>query len=199
MKFKHSLDKLTRNKNKMTTHRIDTSHVTKFDGSYFNIWKHRLTLIFKAEKLWSIVSGDQHLPVAPTAAEVAAGTPALPAIGVGSISMWEDQDALALTIINNCLENSIVSHVQSSKTANQAWTILINIFESQDIVTRMHMKDKLLNLKMKENSSVVKHIHNFKAHLEQLLATGSTLEDSEAVIILMRSLPQDYQSFIRSL
>ena len=183
----------------MTTHRIDTSHVTKFDGSYFNIWKHRLTLIFKAEKLWSIVSGDQHLPVAPTAAEVAAGTPALPAIGVGSISMWEDQDALALTIINNCLENSIVSHVQSSKTANQAWTILINIFESQDIVTRMHMKDKLLNLKMKENSSVVKHIHNFKAHLEQLLATGSTLEDSEAVIILMRSLPQDYQSFIRSL
>jgi len=97
------------------------------------------------------------------------------------------QDALTLTIINNCLENSIVSHIQSSKTANQAWTTLINIFESQDIVTRMHMKDKLLNLKMKENSSAVKHIHNFKAHLEQLLTTGSTLEDSEAVIILMRT------------
>jgi hypothetical protein len=28
----------------MTT-KIDTSHVSKFNGSYFNIWKHRLMLI----------------------------------------------------------------------------------------------------------------------------------------------------------
>ena len=26
---------------------IDINHTFKFDGSYFNIWKHRLTLIFQ--------------------------------------------------------------------------------------------------------------------------------------------------------
>ncbi len=36
---------------------IDNNHIFKFDGSYFNIWKHRL--IFKIEKLWSIVNGTK--------------------------------------------------------------------------------------------------------------------------------------------
>lgn len=157
----------------MTTHKIDISHVTKFDGSYYNIWKHRLTLIFKAEKLWPIVSGSEPLPAAPSAAEVAAGTPALPTTGVGSISAWEDKDALSLTIINNCLENNIVSHIQSCKTAHLAWQELERLFESQDAVTKMYLKDRLYTLKMRDNDSVTKHIHTFRAHLEQLLAAGS--------------------------
>jgi len=63
----------------------------------------------------------------------------------------------------------------------------------------MHLKDKLLNLKMRENTSVVKHIYNFRTHLEQLLVALSKIPDDEAVIILMRSLPQNYQFFICSL
>ena len=137
--------------------------------------------------------------MAPTARELAAGTLVLPLTGAGSISLWKDQDALSLTIVNNCLENSIVSHIQSCKTSHLAWSKLINIFESQDIVTKMHLKEKLLNLKMKENTSVVKHIHNFRAHLEQLQAVRSPIAGDEAIIMLMRSLPQNYQSFIRSL
>ena len=183
----------------MTTHKVDISHIPKFNGSYFNIWKHRLTLSFKAEKLWPIVNGTQRLPVAPTAAEVAAGANALPLTGAGSINLWEEQDALALTIINNCLENSVVSHIQSCTTSHLAWSRLISIFESQDVVTKMHLKDRLINLKMKDNASIVKHIHHFSAHLEQLSAAGSPVPDDEAIIMLMRSLPQNYQPFIRSL
>jgi len=59
----------------MASYKIDISHVTKFDGSYFNIWKHRLTLIFKAKKLWPIVSGEQYLLVAPTTSQIVVGTP----------------------------------------------------------------------------------------------------------------------------
>lgn len=67
------------------TQKVDINHVPKFDGSYFNTWKHRLTLVFKIEKLWSIVSSEECLLVEPTAREVAARIPALPTIGVGSI------------------------------------------------------------------------------------------------------------------
>ena len=137
--------------------------------------------------------------MAPVVAKLAAGTPVLPLTGAGSISLWEDQDALALTIISNYLANSIVSYIQSCKTSHSAWSKLINIFESQDIVTKMHLKEKLLNLKMKENTSVVKHIHNFRAHLEPLLVAGLPIPNDEAIIMLMKSLPQNYQSFICSL
>jgi hypothetical protein len=29
--------------------KIDINHISKFDGTYFNIWKHGLTLLFKSE------------------------------------------------------------------------------------------------------------------------------------------------------
>jgi hypothetical protein len=29
--------------------KIDISHISKFDGTYFNIWKPRLTLLLKSE------------------------------------------------------------------------------------------------------------------------------------------------------
>ena len=179
--------------------KIDISHVPKFNGTYFNIWKHILTLIFKTEKLWSIVSGAEPLPVAPTVAEIVAGSQLLPTIGVGSISYWEERDSLSLTIINNCLENNVVSHIQSYSYANQTWQELSRIFESQDAVTKMHLKDKLHTLKMKESDSVTKHVHLFRSYLENLAATGCPIADEEAILALMRSLPPSYRIFISSL
>jgi len=129
----------------MTTHKIDISHITKFGRTYFITWKHRLTLIFKVEMLWPIVSRVQYLPMAPTTIEIVVGNPTLPYSRARSISMWEDQDLLALTIISNYFGNSIVFYIQSYKISHLASSKLISIFESQDIVTKMHLKDKLLN------------------------------------------------------
>ena len=76
---------------------------------------------------------------------------------------------------NNCLENTIVSHVQFYTPAHLAWQELINLFESHDDVTKIYTKDKVHTLKMKENESVAKHIQNVRAHLEQLFIVGSTI------------------------
>jgi len=181
------------------THKVDISHISKFDGTYFNIWQQRLTLVFKAEKLWSVVSGSEPLPIAPNTAQIAASTPVLPTIGAGSISHWEERDTLSLTIIINCLENNVISHIQSYKTSNEAWKELKNVFESQDAITKMYLKDKLHTLKMKENESVTKHIHVFRSHLEQLSTTRCLTQDDEAILSLMRSLLPSYRSFISSL
>lgn len=98
--------------------KIDTSHVTKFDGTLYNIWVHRLTMILKAEKLWNIVNGTVPKPIAPTAPQIPAGTPTLPAIGAGSVSEWEERDVVSLTIIHNRLDNCVISHLQSCATSN---------------------------------------------------------------------------------
>ena len=79
--------------------------------------------------------------------------------GARIIGAWEDKDSLSLIMINNCLENTIVSHVQSHTPAHLAWQELLKLSESHDDVTKIYMKDKLHTLKMKENESVAKHIH----------------------------------------
>jgi hypothetical protein len=52
------------------TQKIDISHIFKFNWSYFNILKHRLILIFKIEKLWSIVDGIEPKPINPTQVQI---------------------------------------------------------------------------------------------------------------------------------
>jgi hypothetical protein len=34
------------------TNKVDVSHITKFDGQYFHVRKHIITLMFKQEKVW---------------------------------------------------------------------------------------------------------------------------------------------------
>lgn len=49
---------------------------------------------------------------------------------------------------------------------------------------------------MKANTSIVKHIHTFNAHLKQLLVRGLPVPNDEAIIMLMRSLPHNFHSFL---
>jgi hypothetical protein len=51
---------------------------------------------------------------------------------------------------------------------------------------------------MKENESIIKHVHNFKSCLQQLLAARLTVQDDQAILTLMRSLPSSYTTFICS-
>ena len=133
------------------------------------------------------------------AAEILAGVVIPPANGPGSIINWEDKDTIALTIITNCLDNNIVSHIQSKLTSNEAWQELIRIFESHDVVTKMYLKDNIYNLKMKEGENMVRHIHTFRSMCEQLAATDTTLSDEDAVLHLMKSMPSSYRNFISSM
>ncbi len=48
----------------MASNKIDINHVQKFDGSYFHVWKHRFSLIFKQEKHLLIIEGIKAKPIA---------------------------------------------------------------------------------------------------------------------------------------
>lgn len=81
---------------------------------------------------------------------------------------------MSFTLINNSIDNSIISHVQLCPTSLDAWNELIKLFESQDVVTKMYLKNELHTLKMKENENMTKHT-------EQLSTIGSLLLNDEDV------------------
>jgi hypothetical protein len=56
-----------------------------------------------------------------------------------------------VTIINNCLDNNVISHVQSCVTSNLTWIKLIKLFQFQNVVTKMYLKDKFHTLKGKSS------------------------------------------------
>jgi hypothetical protein len=69
--------------------------------------------------------------------QIATSVQALPAISPNNIVKWEKQVTLVLILSNNCLKNSIISHVQSKITLKEAWVELTNIFKSKDVIPKI--------------------------------------------------------------
>jgi hypothetical protein len=80
------------------------------------------------------------------------------ATGASSVSNWEDKDTMSLAIINNYVDNNISS---PTSTSQHAWSELTKVFESQNLVMKMQLKNKLHTLKMRENENIMKHIYVF--------------------------------------
>jgi len=65
---------------------------------------------------------------------------------------------------------------------------LINFFDAHDPATKMHFKDKLATIKIKEGINLIKLIHSFQALLDQLNSIGGPMFNEEFVILMMKSI-----------
>lgn len=87
---------------------------------------------------------------------------------MGNITNWDEWDVIALVIINNCLNNSVVSHVQSKNMLQESWQGLKRLFESQNAITKMSIKNIILQtLKMIKGENVARCIHTLWSMLKQ--------------------------------
>lgn len=99
----------------------------------------------------------------PNNIQIGARSLALLATRIGVVSNCKNNDTMSLTLINNSIDNRIITHIQLCPTSHDEWNELIKLFESQDVVTKIYLKNKLHTLKMKENENMTKHIHVFCA------------------------------------
>ncbi len=113
-----------------------------------------------------MVERTKFKPIPPTTTQRNVEVQPLPYTGVGSLLHWEGRDTLSLTILNNIVDNSVISHIQSFNSTHGAWVELKKKLEFKDVVTKVFLEDKLHIIKMKDNDSVIKHIHTFKTLLK---------------------------------
>ncbi len=85
----------------MAQHKVfDISHICKFERTYLNhIWKYKLTLLFKMEKLWLVVNGTKMKLITPIATEIDVNAKTLPKLGARSNTNWGERYNICLTII----------------------------------------------------------------------------------------------------
>ncbi len=65
----------------------------------------------KLKNLWPYINGMQAKPIAPTIAQIAARDVVLLITRTSSIVEWDDKDEIAIQVINNFLDNNVVSNV----------------------------------------------------------------------------------------
>lgn len=96
----------------MAQHKVfDISHICKFERIYLNrIWKYKLTLLFKMEKLWLVVNGTKMKLITPIVVEIDVSAKTLPALGARNNTNGGKDIIYVSQLL--CLDNSPISHVQ---------------------------------------------------------------------------------------
>jgi hypothetical protein len=92
-----------------------------------------------------------------------------------NIDNWDEHDSITFIIINNYLNNNVVSHVHIEYTTRSLARVNKTIFESQGVVTKTFSRNNIQTLKMREDVIISKHIHTFRSKWEHLSIVGALI------------------------
>ena len=150
----------------------------KLDGSMatgqsnYNAWQFRIVRILKEKDL-------------------------LPAIEDSTVSSTKDD--LSFTIITLNIKDSQIPHIENSKTAKEAWSMLKEVHQVIGTNGRMVLMQRLWGLKMSEGQDMAQHLNQFRElanQLRGLTTEGKEIDDSELVTNLTLSLPESYEPLV---
>jgi len=108
---------------------------------------------------------------------------------------WLKKDAKALALINLSISQNQLNYVRKAETSKQAWDGLIAIHESRGPVRKAALYKGLLRMKKSPDVSMTQYVSDFAHKAEQLETAGIKLPDDLLSIMLLTSLPTEYENF----
>lgn len=114
----------------------------------------------------------------------------------GNVAQWtlKDEKALDLIILN--LHKTQYNHIKRAETSLEAWEALRNVYESKGPMRQCILFKQLYKMKKERNQSMAyKYVDKFVHKVEQLTEAGIKLSDTVIPIMLLTSLPIQYETF----
>ena len=89
-------------------------------------------------------------------------------------------------------------YVRNAKTGKEAWDSLSNRFEEKTLSRKILMRRKLYHARM-DSSNMMDHINNIRTIADQLEGLGDQVAENDLVMVLLSSLPDEYNNLITTL
>lgn len=109
---------------------------------------------------------------------------------------WNALDMKALATITLSVKPSELIHIKSCKTAREAWHKLVGIYVTKSPARKVTLFKRLVRFKIQEGSSFSQQINDFSNLVESLKEIDINIPEDFISIVLLCSLPDDYESFI---
>ena len=157
----------------------------KLNGTNFLDWYRNLRIVLKQEMKEYIL--EQPIPEEPVANA--------PRTQKDAYTKHANDSVDVTCLMLGCME----SELQKQLMEMQAYTMighLKEMFQEKARIERFNTIRALLSYKFTTNSSVSPHVLKMKGHLEHLDKLGLKIEQKLAVDIILKSLPEAYDSFI---
>ncbi|XP_073821289.1 uncharacterized protein [Musca autumnalis] len=156
-----------------------TFNIEKLEESnYGGWWIHMKSLLIHSD-LWGYVCGEI----------------VKPEDGVGQIE-WNRKDQKALSSIFLCMKSDQLSLVKNCVTSREAWVKLEEKFQPRGPSTKVLLFRRILSTKMNVGQTMNEHLKIFNETTNKLHEIDVNIPDEILVIILLSSLPEDYESFV---
>jgi len=160
-----------------TTVAVNPYQIDKLTSKNFSVWKFRIQMVLKARKLWKYVE--------------------TPNLSLDAKQQEQEQEAfsqIALTV-----SDGVIGHIRNCKTAHEAWVKICSVFEQKGLASQIFLRRKLVNMKFNESETMQSHINKVRELADQLDAIGDPVKDRDLAIIMLCSLPEQYNPLIISL
>lgn len=110
-----------------------------------------------------------------------------------------DNTKSAKSAIVSYLSDSLIKLVEPKMTARQVISKLDSTYERVSVAKQLAMKRKLLNFKLKSETSLVKHFNEFDKLITELISAGAKISEMDQATQLMQSLPPNYGGVITAI
>ncbi|KAJ0412135.1 hypothetical protein ATCC90586_004055 [Pythium insidiosum] len=112
---------------------------------------------------------------------------------------WKVADVKALAVISKMLSPTYQSMVRESTSALEAWETLRAFFVKQSLHNRVQLRKELHEFTMADGGNIMDHMVRFDDLCAKLSAVGETMSEEERLVILLGSLPVEYDAMVRIL
>lgn len=153
----------------------------KLNGSNYVSWKYRMMTMLEREEVW-------HVIVDPKPEEVDE-----------AFRQWQKDDRKARTTIALFVEDNQLRFVKKATSAREMWHNLKTYHEKATIGNQALLLQQLCALNLSEGGDVERHIEETENLYERLDNAGVELSELLRIIMMLRSLPPSFNSFVTSL
>ena len=156
----------------------------KLNGDNYYHWKFQMKMNLIGKVLWDIVTGTETLPTGTNAEQQ---------------RKFKKRENTALATICLSLIPSLQIYVRSANNAKEAWENLAGHFEKKSLSQKILYRRKLYAARMEKGTKMLDHINYIKTLAEHMEGVGDAVSENDLVIILISSLPEEYNFLITAL
>lgn len=160
--------------------------IPKLSNGNFHVWKLRLETFLGAMKLRPFILTDLETP--------------------SDASLLDDhitKDCAALNAIHSTIDEENMEIVTSASSAREAYLALCEHHGDSGGMTSATMFFELVTMKLVPGGSVAEHVHKFRTLHNRFKANtrslkNITISDHYIAILLLKSLPMEYNSLVQT-
>ena len=145
----------------------------------FDTWKIQVEALLIKIESWKYVEGILQKPAEPPA----------------EVERWENNDAKARSDFILAICSSKLKQIKNCTTSKEIWDKLHNVYQSKGPARKATLLKSLILLKLKNGEDMRDHLHSFFDIVDKLQEMELEINDDLLTILLLYSVPDEYESF----